>query len=122
MNEIFIIDNSMDDREFRNYVCSILPKLDFNNIRIEDVRISDEDKINDNDIFADKNGFSYTVQTYLNKTVTKKTLNECMKDMEKENVNAGLIVTNTDIAPEIKEEAKKYSIELVDRSILKKII
>lgn len=122
MNDIFIIDNSMDDREFRNYVCSILPKFDFNNVRIEDVRLSDEDKINDNDIFADKNGFSYTVQTYLNKNVSKKTLNECMKDMEKDNVTFGLIVTNTDIAPEIKEEAKKYNIELIDRSKLKKLI
>ncbi len=122
MIDMFIIDNSMDEREFRNYVCSILPKLGFNNVRIEDARISDEDKINDNDMFADKNDFSYTVQTFLNKNITKKELDECVKDMDKDNVTFGLIVTNTDIAPDIKTEANKCNIELVDRSTLVKII
>lgn len=122
MIDMFIIDKSMDEREFRNYVCSILPKLGFNNVRIEDTKISDEDKINDNDMFADKNDFSYTVQTFLNKNITKKELDECVKDMDKDNVTFGLIVTNTDIAPDIKTEANKCNIEIVDRSTLVKII
>ena len=83
MEDLYDIDNCMDDREFRNYVYAILPRLGFENVGIEDVRISDEDKINDNDLFASKNGFSYTVQTYLNKEINQKIINECFKDMEK---------------------------------------
>ena len=122
MNDIEIIDNYMDEREFRNYIAYHLPDFGFEKIRIEDERISDENKVNDNDIFAIKNKISYTVLTYLNKEITDKELKECYTDMEKENVTVGVIVSNLEVSNEIKEKGKKLNIEIIDRLMLKSLI
>ena len=63
-NDLMIIDNFVDDREFRNYDSSLLEKRGFKKIGINDVRLSDEDTINDNDMTAELNGMSYTIQTF----------------------------------------------------------
>ena len=122
MENIKIIDNYMDDREFRNYIATVLPKFGFDSIKIEDTRISDDNKENDNDIYASKNGFSYTVLTYLNKKVTKNELGECIKDIEHEGVTCGVIVSNMEVDSKIKEEAKRLKIEIIDRNLLKKLV
>lgn len=118
MKDLLIIDSFLDDREFRNYVHSILLKNSFTNVAIEDERLSDRYKINNNDILAIKNGTIYTVQTYLNKEISKKEINETLNDMKKERVENGLIISNKEVARSIKEAAKKKCIEVWDRTTL----
>lgn len=118
MKDLLIIDSFLDDREFRNYVHGILLKNNFTNVAIEDERLSDRYKINNNDILAIKNGTIYTVQTYLNKELSKKEINETLNDMKKERVENGLIISNKEVAKNIKEAAKKKSIEVWDRTTL----
>ncbi len=118
MKDLLIIDQFLDDREFRNYVHSILIKNQFTNVAIEDARLVDKSRINDNDILAIKNGLIYTVQTFLNKEVTKKEVNETIKDMKKERVQNGLIVSNKEVNKNVKEMAKKNGIEIWDRTTL----
>lgn len=118
MKDLLIIDQFLDDREFRNYVHSILIKNQFTNVAIEDARLADKSRINDNDILAIKNGLIYTVQTFLNKEVTKKEVNETIKDMKKERVQNGLIVSNKEVNKNVKEMAKKNGIEIWDRTTL----
>ena len=122
MKDISIIDNFLDDREFRNYICSLLPKFGFNDVEIEDVRVSDTEAINDNDVIAIKNDMKYTVQTYLNKIITEKEINETVLDMDKENVSFGLIVSNKSVDQDIRKLALESGIEIIDRDdLIKKI-
>lgn len=118
MNDIDIIDNYMDDREFRNYIVSLLPEFGFVKIKIEDERISDEDKLNDNDIFARKDKITYTVLTYLNKEITEKELEECHDDIEKEHVARGIVVSNLEVSDEIRAAGEKINVEIIDRKML----
>lgn len=116
MEEIKIVDNYIDEREFRNYVNTMFYKHKYNPLKIEDVRISDEDKTNDNDILVTKDNKKYTVQTYLNKKIGNKEIQETIKDMEKEKVLYGLIVTNFYIDKKVKEKAAEKNITILDRS------
>ena len=120
MEEIKIIDNFMDKREFRNYVYTMLHNNNYNPITIDDERISDDIKKNDNDLLATKDNKKYTVQTFLNKPITDKQIEETKKDMEKENVLYGLIVTNMEVDKKTKEKAEKSRITILDKSNLKK--
>lgn len=122
MKDISIIDNFLDNREFRNYVVSILPKLGFENITIDDVRISDCDSINDNDIKAYKNGVRYTIQTYLNQNITKKETDETIDDMLKEGLSYAAIVTNKNVDKDVVSFALENGINIIDRDELIKII
>ena len=115
MNVILIINKYLDDREFRNYCSYWITKLGYKNIEIEDPRVSDGIKKNDNDFFANKGKKRYTVQTFLNKEVTEKEVNETIKDMIKEKVDNGLIITNKDVSPEFRKFAKEKSIEIIDK-------
>ena len=91
-------------------------------IKIEDERISDNDKENDNDIIANKDNISYTILTYLNREIGKKEIDEVVKDIIKEQVTGGVIVSNLEVEEKIKEEAKKENIEIIDRKDLIKAI
>ena len=122
MKDLNIIDNFMDEREFRNYIGSLLVKLGFTDISLEDARLSDEDDINNNDIFAKKDGIRYTIQTFLNKEISEKQIKETADDMKTEHVSVALIVTNTKTGDDIKEEAKKECIEIIDRDDLERYI
>ena len=115
MKVIVIIDEFLDEREFRNYCSYWLTKLGFSNIRIEDSRLSDGDQINDNDIFASKKNKKYTIQTFLNKDISKKELDETIKDMKKEGIENGIIITNRKVSSQFIEYAKEKSIEIIDR-------
>jgi hypothetical protein len=97
-----IIDKFLDGREFRNYSSSWLEKLGFEKIKIEDPRLSDNDPRNDNDIYAKKDGKEYTIQTFLNRELTQKEIDETIEDMKKEKVENGVIVTNMEVSKEFK--------------------
>ena len=116
MKVIVIIDKFINEFEFRNYSSYWLSQLGFTNIEIEDPRLSDEDPKNDNDIYAKKSHKNYTIQTFLNKDITKKEVEETIEDMLKEHIDNGIIVTNREVSPEFREYAKEQSVEIIDRS------
>ncbi len=122
MNDLFIIDNYVDEREFRNYINELLKNKGYERVIIDDVRIADRDKINDNDIIAKKGEIYYTIQVFLNKNITKKEIDETLNDMEKENISAGIIITNNYVSPEEKDYANNKLIQIWDRMALEKEI
>ena len=122
MTDSNIIDNFIDDREFRNYCVSLLPKLGYELISIDDVRISDEDIKNNNDILARKDGRRYAIQTYLNKDITLDELNEAIIDKLLEHTSYALIITNKCIDKDVKESALSRNSTLIDREDLIKVI
>lgn len=122
MKDMSIIDNFLDDREFRNYIVNILPKLGYEDIRMDDTRVSDDKSINDNDIKANKDGMHYTIQTFLNKIITKEQIDETIVDMLDERAAFGVIVTNKSVDKDIKNLAKENNIEIIDRDDLCKLI
>ena len=115
MKVIVIIDEYLDEREFRNYSSYWLSKLGFANIKIEDPRLADNDPLNDNDMLATKKKKNYTVQSFLNKEITEKEVIETIDDMLKEKVDNGIIITNTKVSNEFKKYAEEKSIEIIDR-------
>jgi len=117
-----IIDNFIDEREFRNYVISLLPKFGYELISIDDVRISDDDIDNNNDILARKDGRRYAIQTFLNKEITYDEINEAIMDKLFEHTSYALVITNKCIDKDIKENASKRNIVLIDREDLIKVI
>lgn len=117
-----IIDNFIDDREFRNYAISLLSYFGYELISIDDERISDEDIKNNNDILARKDGRRYAIQTYLNKDITLDELNEAIIDKLLEHTSYALIITNKCIDKDVKEKALSRNITLIDREDLIKVI
>ena len=112
MKDLEIIDNYVDDREFRNYVGSLLEAKGFKRIVMDDTTLADEDSINDNDILAEKDGMKYTVQTFLNVDITEKEIEETLKDVDHENVGYGILVTNKEVSDNVKELAKEKGVEI----------
>ena len=121
MKDIEIIDKFVDDREFRNYVISFLIKEGYKILDIDDPRISDNIKNNDNDFIVIKDNIIYTVQTFLNKDISNKELDETVKDMSKEKTKNAIIVTNQFIDENIINSAKKENIIIIDRKQLQKL-
>ena len=119
MEDIEILDNFVDKREFRNYISNILAQLGFIDYSIDDVRVSDDYNINDNDLIAYRMGMKYTIQTFLNKDITMKEINETKEDMEHENVSYGVIITNREVNEDIKNKAFENGIEVIDRRELR---
>ena len=115
MKIIVIIDEYLDEREFRNYTSTWLENLGFKDIVIEDERLSDENSLNDNDMMARKNHKRYTIQTFLNQEITEKEVAETIEDMKKENVEHGLIVTNKKVSDQFRRYAKEKGVEIIDR-------
>ena len=113
--DLKIIDKFVDEREFRNYIDYIFEKENFKYVKIDDERISDRDKSNDNDLLIQKGELYYTVQIFLNNDITTKEIDETLKDMQKENVSAGIIITNRVVDSELKEYANKHLIRIWDR-------
>ena len=118
MDYKYAIDNCLDDREFRNLVNTTLIKTGFTSLGIDDPRLSDNDETNNNDMLVKKDNIKYTVQTFLNKEIDIKEINETLEDMENEKVSAGIIITNKEVSNEIKEEAQQHNIEIWDRDKL----
>ena len=115
MEEIKIADLFMDDREFRNYVNSMLRKYGYVRFYIDDPRLADEEAENNNDIKVTKDDMRYTVQTYLNTDIGEKEINDTLEDMGKEGLKYGLIVTNMIVSDDIRKEAINMHIRILDR-------
>ena len=122
MDDLFIIDNYVDEREFRNYINSLFIKKGYEKVKIEDPRIADSDKLNDNDILIKKGEIYYTVQIYLNTEIDSKHIVEIVEDMKKENVSAGIIITNGVVSNDMKEYTNSKLIQIWDRTELEKEI
>ncbi len=121
MKDLFIVDNFLDDREFRNYVVKFLDTKGFSLVVIDDVRLADDDDSNNNDFLVKKDDVIYTVQTFLNVNVGIKEVDDTVQDINDEHVVSGIIVTNTIIQKEIKEYAKEHLIDVFDRKDLKNL-
>ncbi len=120
MNDLFIIDNYVDEREFRNYINKLLLKNGYVRVTIDDAWIADLDKFNDNDMIAKKGELYFTIQTYLNTNIGEKEINETLKDMQDEKISAGIIITNNYVLNAVKEKANEKLIQIWDRSLLEK--
>ena len=116
MEEIKIVDNYMDEREFRNYVFTMFNRYKYYPITIDDARLADEDTTNNNDLLVEKEDIVYTVQTYLNTEITEKEIEETLKDMDIEDVGYGIIVTNYYVNNKIREKARINHITILDRA------
>ncbi|MBQ9024182.1 MAG: restriction endonuclease [Bacilli bacterium] len=116
MEEIKIVDNYMDEREFRNYVGTMFYKHGYYPIEMDDARLKDNNPTNDNDMLVRKDDVKYTVQTYLNTKIGDEQIEETRKDIEREKVVGGLIITNYYADKEIKEKASKEGIIILDRA------
>lgn len=117
MEEIEIVDNYMDDREFRNYVHTMFYKNGFKYLRLDDSRVSDEYPENDNDLKVTRDGKRYTVQTYLNTKISEKEIEETEQDMLKEKLEYGIIVTNFHAGKIVREKALEKNIIILDRKV-----
>lgn len=115
MEDIKVIDLYMDDREFRNYVNTMLRKHGYVRFYMDDSRVSDEEFDNNNDIKVSKDGMRYDVQTYLNTEIGEKEINDTLEDMGNEGLKYGLIVTNMIVNDEVKKEAINMHIRVLDR-------
>ena len=122
MNDLFIIDNYVDEREFRNYINSLFIKKGYDRVKIDDPRIADSNKFNDNDILIKKGEIYYAVQIYLNTEIDGEHIVETVEDMRNEDVSAGIIITNTSVSNDMKEYANRKMIQIWDRIELEKEI
>ena len=122
MNDLNIIDNYVDPREFRNYINSLFIKKGYERVTIDDPRLADRDELNDNDIFVKKGEIYYTVQVYLNEEIDSKHIVDIVEDMRREDVSAGIIITNTEVSTDMKDYANKKLIQIWDRIELEKDI
>lgn len=115
MEDIGIIDNYMDEREFRNYIIPFLEQEGFSLIKIDDTRINDLDHYNNNDLIVTKDEFKYTVKALANYEITNKEVDDTIKDINNEHVSFGIILTNTEVDDKVKEYAKEKCITIYDR-------
>ena len=122
MDELTVIDRFLDDREFRNYIASLLSRQGFREVRIEDVRTADGRRDNDNDLLVQKEGRVYTVQTYLNREITSREISETVQDIDMENADGGILVTNTEVNGDVKKLAEGKQVEIWDRAVLENIL
>lgn len=120
MEDIGIIDNYMDEREFRNYIIPFLEQEGFTLIKIDDTRITDLDHYNNNDLIVTKDEFKYTVKALANYKITNKEVDDTIKDINNEHVSFGIILTNTEVDGEVIEHAKQNGITIYDREYFTK--
>lgn len=116
MEDINKIDLSMDDREFRNYVNTMLRNNGYVRFYMDDSRVSDDVIDNNNDIRVTKDGMRYDVQTFLNTIITDEEINKTLEDMGNDGLKYGLIVTNMIVNDEVKKEAINMHIRILDRN------
>ena len=123
MKDIKIIDNFINDMEFRNYIYGRLVRSDdFDEPEIDDATLCDDDKVNDNDIIVMQDGRKYTVQTFLNKDITLNKLKETKADIEKEKAFGGIVITNRGYGNDVAVFAEDNNILIWDRSELINLI
>lgn len=115
MEDIKIIDNYMDEREFRNYIIPFLEQEGFSLIKIDDTRINDLDHYNNNDLMVKKEDRRYAVRALANYEITNAEVEETVSYMDKEKFERGIILTNTEVDDKVKEYAKEKCITIYDR-------
>lgn len=122
MDELTVIDSFMDDREFRNYISTVLKNRGYTDVMIEDSRIADGRSDNDNDLLVRYEGKTYTVQTFLNREITAGEVIETARDIDIENADGGILIVNTAVSDEIRKLAAENEVEIWDRSVLEEIL
>ena len=122
MEELMVIDSFMDDREFRNYIGTLLKNRGYTDVLIEDSRIADGRSDNDNDLLVRYEGRTYTVQTFLNREITAREIIETAQDIDIENADGGILITNTAVSEEVKKLAGEKQVEIWDRAVLEEIL
>lgn len=115
MEDIGIIDNYMDEREFRNYIIPFLESKGFELLKIDDTRINDTNHYNNNDLIVTKDDFKYTVRALANYKITNKEVLDTINDIHNEHVSFGIILTNTVVDQEVIEYASQNGITIYDR-------
>jgi HJR/Mrr/RecB family endonuclease len=100
MDELTLIDSFLDDREFRSRIATLMQERGYE-IEVEDARIADGRSDNDNDLLVRREGKTYTVQTFLNRDITDREIRETVLDIDIENADGGIIVTNTEAGEEL---------------------
>ena len=71
MKDLSIVDNYMDEREFRNYVQVLLIDRGYKSVTIDDVRLSDDTKLNDNELVRELKESKEMLSKILGKDVTE---------------------------------------------------
>ena len=122
MEELMVIDSFMDDREFRNYIGTLLKNRGYTDVLIEDSRIADGRSDNDNDLLVRYEGRTYTVQTFLNREITAREIIETAQDIDIENADGGILITNTAVSEDVKKLAGEKQVEIWDRAVLEEIL
>lgn len=122
MEELMVIDSFMDDREFRNYIGTLLKNRGYTDVLIEDSRIADGRSDNDNDLLVRYEGRTYTVQTFLNREITAREIIETAQDIDIENADGGILITNTAVSGDVKKLAGEKQVEIWDRAVLEEIL
>jgi HJR/Mrr/RecB family endonuclease len=122
MEELMVIDSFMDDREFRNYIGTLLKNRGYTDVLIEDSRIADGRSDNDNDLLVRYEGRTYTVQTFLNREITAREIVETAQDIDIENADGGILITNTAVSGDVKKLAGEKQVEIWDRAVLEEIL
>ena len=122
MDELTVIDRFLDDREFRNYIAALLERCGYIEVHIEDTRTADGRSDNDNDLLVQKEGNTYTVQTYLNREITSREVTETVQDIDIENADGGILITNTTVSADVKKLAEGKQVEIWDRTVLEDIL
>ena len=120
--ELFIIDNALDEIEFRNYVSALLIKNGYKDVNIDDPRLINGMEYDDNDMTAKKGNKKYTIQTYLNTNISEVELDDAIDDMEDEGADSALIITNFYCTKKIKDLAEDKNIEIIDREKLEQMM
>ncbi|MBR3364562.1 MAG: restriction endonuclease [Solobacterium sp.] len=122
MDELTVIDQFLDEREFRNYIAALLERCGYIEVHIEDTRTADGRSDNDNDLLVQKEGNTYTVQTYLNREITSCEVTETVQDIDIENADGGILITNTTVSADVKKLAEGKQVEIWDRTVLEDIL
>ncbi len=122
MDELTLIGSFLDDREFRNRIAALLQERGYEIIETEDARIADGRSDNDNDLLVRHEGKTYTVQTFLNRTISEREIRETALDIDIENADGGILVTNTEAGEDLKEKARAEQVEIWDKTVLEEIL
>jgi len=123
LDDIRIIDNFIDDREFRNYINNVLDEYGYEDIKNEDDRLSDYKDFNDNLISAYKDDDKYIIMTRLsNNLVPLLTIKEFDSVIKRRKNVKGIIITNGRFTSNAISYANKNNILLWDRDKLVDII
>ena len=122
MDELTLIDSFLDEREFRNRIGSLLEERGYEAVQIEDARVADGRSDNDNDLLVRHEGKTYTVQTFLNRTVTEREIRETVLDIDAENADGGILAVNTEVSEDLKKAAASEQVEIWDRAVLEEIL